>query len=112
MASKLKLNAIIAKIDEFLVQVRISNFCIHLKLVEFSDAKDRQCKITLCNKLIAKGLLKNVAQTQSEELADANALSISIKSVGILVSLCWECQCRTIECVSIVSCGEALSIKI
>ena len=82
MASKLKPNATTAKINEFLTQVRIPNFHIHPKLVEFNDAKDRQHKITLLhNKLIAKGLPKDAAQSQSEELVDANTLSVSIKSL-------------------------------
>ena len=82
MASQLKPNATTAKINEFLMQVRIPNFRIHLRLVEFNDTKDSQCKITLlCNKLIAKGLPKDAAQTQSEELADANTLSVGIKSL-------------------------------
>jgi hypothetical protein len=50
--------------------------------VEFNDAKDQQRKITLfCNKLIAKGLPKDVAQSQSEELIDANTLLVSIISL-------------------------------
>jgi hypothetical protein len=50
--------------------------------VEFNDTKDQQRKITLlCNKLIAKGLLEDVAQTQSKELADADTLSVGIKSL-------------------------------
>jgi hypothetical protein len=48
--------------------------------MEFNDAKDQQCKITLlCNKLIAEGLPKDAAQAQSEELADADTLSVGIK---------------------------------
>ena len=71
-----------AKINEFLAQVRIPNFRIHPKLVEFNDAKDQQRKITLLrNKLIAKGLPKDAAQSQSEELVDANTLSVGIKSL-------------------------------
>jgi hypothetical protein len=82
MASKLKPNATTAEINEFLAQVCISNFRIHPRLVEFNNTKDRQCKITfLCNKLIAKSLPEDVAQTQSEELADANTLSVGIKSL-------------------------------
>jgi hypothetical protein len=82
MASKLKPNATTAKINEFLAQLRIPNFCIHPRLVEFNNAKDRQRKITLLrNKLIAKGLPENAAQTQSEELADANTLSVGVKSL-------------------------------
>jgi hypothetical protein len=62
MASLLKPNATTAKINEFLAQVRIPNFQVHPKLVEFNDAKDKQRKITLLhNKLIAKGLSKDVA---------------------------------------------------
>jgi hypothetical protein len=50
--------------------------------VEFNDANDRQRKITLlCNKLISKGLPKDAAQAQSEELANANTLSVGIKSL-------------------------------
>jgi len=82
MASKLKPNATTANINEFLVQVRIPNFRIHLRLVEFNDSKDRQRKITLLrNKLIAEGLPEDAAQTQSKELADADTLSVSIKSL-------------------------------
>jgi hypothetical protein len=82
MALKLKPNDSTATINEFLAQVHISNFHIHLKLVEFNNAKDRQRKITLLyNKLIAKGLPKDAAQSQSEELADANTLSVSIRSL-------------------------------
>jgi hypothetical protein len=82
MASKLKPNATTAEINEFLAQVCIPNFCIHLRLVEFNDTKDRQRKITLlCNKLIAEGFPEDVAQTQSEELADADTLSVGIKSL-------------------------------
>jgi hypothetical protein len=62
MASKLKPNATIAQINEFLAQVRIPNFHIHLKLVEFNNVKDQQRKITLLyNKLIAKGFPKDAA---------------------------------------------------
>jgi hypothetical protein len=82
MALKLKPNDSTATINEFLAQVRIPNFRIHPKLVEFNDAKDRQRKITLLrNKLVAKGLPEDAAQTQSEELADADTLSVSIKSL-------------------------------
>jgi len=35
----------------------------------------------LCNKLIVKGLPKAAAQAQSKELADANTISVSIKSL-------------------------------
>jgi hypothetical protein len=64
MAFKLKPKATTAEINEFLNQVRIPNFCIHLRLVEFNDVKDWQRKITiLCNKLIAKGFPKDAAQT-------------------------------------------------
>jgi hypothetical protein len=80
MASKLKPNATTAEINEFLAQVRIPNFRIHPRLVEFNNTKDRQRKITLlCNKLIAKGLPEDAAQTQSEELANADTLSVGIK---------------------------------
>jgi hypothetical protein len=69
MALKLKPNDSTATINEFLAQVRIPNFRIYLKLVEFNDVKDRQRKITLLyNKLSAKGLPKDAAQSQSEEL--------------------------------------------
>ena len=62
MASPLKPNATTVEINEFLAQVLIPNFQVHLRLVEFNDAKDKQRKITLFyNKLIAKGLLKDVA---------------------------------------------------
>jgi hypothetical protein len=82
MASKLKPNATTTEINEFLARVRIPNFRIHPKLVEFNDAKDRQRKITLLrNKLIGEGLPKDVAQTQSEELVDADTLSVGIKSL-------------------------------
>jgi hypothetical protein len=82
MASKLKPNATTAEINEFLAQVRIPNFRIHPRLVEFNDTKDRQRKITLLrNKLIAEGLPEDAAQTQSEELADADTLSVGIKSL-------------------------------
>jgi hypothetical protein len=82
MASKLKPNATTAEINEFLAQVCIPNFCIHLRLVEFNDAKDQERKTTLLwNKLIAKGLPKDAAQTQSKELADADTLSVGIKSL-------------------------------
>jgi hypothetical protein len=82
MASKLKPNDSTATINEFLAQVRIPNFHIHSKLVEFNDAKDRQRKITLlCNKLISEGLPEDAAQSQSEELADADTLSVGIKSL-------------------------------
>lgn len=82
MASKLKPNATIADINEFLGQVSIPNFRIHPRLVEFNDANDRQRKITiLCNKLIAEGLPEDAAQAQSEELADADTLSVGIKSL-------------------------------
>ena len=82
MALKLKPNDSIATINEFLTQVRISNFHIHLKLVEFNDIKDQQHKITLFyNKLIAKGLSKDVAQSQSKELVDTNTISVSIRSL-------------------------------
>jgi hypothetical protein len=82
MASKLKPNATTANINEFLGQVSIPNFRIHPRLVEFNDANDRQRKITLLrNKLIAKGLPEDAAQTQSEELADADTLSVGIKSL-------------------------------
>jgi hypothetical protein len=50
--------------------------------VEFNDIKDRQRKITLLyNKLIAKGLPKDAAQSQSEELVDANTILVSIRSL-------------------------------
>jgi hypothetical protein len=79
MASKLKPNTTTAEINEFLAQVCIPNFCIHLRLVEFNDAKNQQRKMTLLyNKLIAKGLPKDVAQSQSEELVDANTIPVSI----------------------------------
>jgi hypothetical protein len=79
---KLKPNDSTATINEFLTLVRIPNFCIHLKLVEFNNAKDQQRKITFfCNKLIAKGLLKDAAQSQSEELVDADTLLVGIKSL-------------------------------
>jgi hypothetical protein len=82
MASSLKPNATIAKINEFLAQVCIPNFRVHPRLVEFNDAKDRQRKITqLHNKLIAEGLPKDAAQSQSEELVDADTLSVGIKSL-------------------------------
>ena len=82
MTSKLKPNDSTATINEFLAQVRIPNFRIHPKLVEFNDAKDRQRKITfLRNKLIAEGLPEDAAQSQSEELADADILSVGIKSL-------------------------------
>jgi pyruvate carboxylase len=82
MASKLKPNATIAEINKFLSQLRISNFYVHPRLVEFNDSNDRQRKIILlCNKLIAKGLPKAVAQAQSEELADADTISVGIKSL-------------------------------
>ena len=82
MASKLKPNATTAEINEFLVQVCIPNFRIYPSLVEFNATKDRQRKITLLrNKLIAEGLPEDAAQTQSEELADADTLSDSIKSL-------------------------------
>jgi hypothetical protein len=62
IASPLKPNATTAEINEFLTQVHIPNFRVHLRLVEFNDAKDQQRKITLlCNKLIAKGLPKDAA---------------------------------------------------
>ena len=82
MALKLKPNDSIATINEFLAQVCIPNFHIHPKLVEFNDIKDRQRKITFFhNKLIAKGLPKDIAQSQSEELINTNTLSVSIKSL-------------------------------
>jgi hypothetical protein len=82
MASKLKPNDSTATINEFLTQVRIPNFRIHPKLVEFNDAKDRQRKITLLrNKLIAEGLPEDAAQSQSEELADADTISVGIRSL-------------------------------
>ena len=82
MALKLKPNDSTATINEFLAQVRIPNFRIHPKLVEFNDAKDRQRKITqLRNKLVAEGLPEDAAQTQSEELADADILSVGIRSL-------------------------------
>jgi hypothetical protein len=82
MASKLKPNDSTATINEFLAQVRIPNFRIHPKLVEFNDAKDRQRKITLLrNKLIAEGLPEDAARNQSEELADADTLSVGITSL-------------------------------
>jgi ribosomal protein S1 len=82
MASPLKPNATTAEINEFLAQVRIPNFRVHPKLVEFNDAKDRQRKITLLhNKLIAKGLPEDAAQSQSEELANADTLSVGITSL-------------------------------
>jgi hypothetical protein len=82
MASKLKPNATTAEINEFLAQVCIPNFRIHPRLVEFNNAKDRERKTTLLrNKLIAKGLPEDAAQTQSEELADADTLSVGIKSL-------------------------------
>ena len=82
MTSKLKPNDSTATINEFLAQVRIPNFRIHPRLVEFNNAKDQQRKITLLrNKLIAEGLPEDAAQTQSEELVDANTLSVSIKSL-------------------------------
>jgi hypothetical protein len=92
MTSKLKPNDSTATINEFLAQVRISNFHIHLKLVEFNDAKDRQRKITfLHNKLIAKGLPKDAAQSQSEELVDADVLLVGIelltqKGLGLMLA--------------------------
>ena len=50
--------------------------------MEFNDAKDQQHKITfLYNKLIAKGLPKDAAQSQSEELVDADTISVSIRSL-------------------------------
>ena len=71
-----------AEVNTFLAQVRIPNFCIHPRLVEFNNAKDRQRKITLRrNKLIAEGLPENAAQTQSEELADADTISVGIQSL-------------------------------
>jgi hypothetical protein len=82
MASKLKPNATTANINKFLGQVSIPNFRIYPRLVEFNDANDRQRKITLFrNKLIAEGLPEDAAQTQSEELADADTLSVGIKSL-------------------------------
>jgi hypothetical protein len=82
MASPLKPNATTAEINEFLVQVCIPNFRVHLRLVEFNDAKDKQRKITLLrNKLIAEGLPKDAAQNQSEELANTNTISVSITSL-------------------------------
>jgi hypothetical protein len=82
MASPLKPNATTAEINEFLAQVRIPNFRVHPRLVEFNDAKDRQRKITLLrNKLIAEGLPEDAAQSQSEELADADTLSVGIISL-------------------------------
>jgi hypothetical protein len=41
MAFNLKPNATTAEINEFLAQVRIPNFRIHPRLVEFNDTKDR-----------------------------------------------------------------------
>ena len=80
MALKLKPNATTAQINEFLAQVRILNFRIHPRLVEFNDAKDRQRKVTLYyNKLIAEGRPQDIAQCESEILADADVLSVSIK---------------------------------
>ena len=62
MASKLKPNATIADINEFLVKSVFPTSVFILRLVEFNDANDRQRKITLlCNKLIAKGLPKDAA---------------------------------------------------
>src|SRR5579871_1265731 len=82
MASKLKPNATTTQINEFLAQVRIPKFRIHLRLVEFNNAKDQQRKVTLYyNKLIAKGHLEDVAQCESEAFANANVLSVSIKSL-------------------------------
>jgi pyruvate carboxylase len=82
MASKLKPNATTAQINEFLDQLRIPNFRIHPRLVEFNNSNDRQRKITLlCNKLIVEGLPKAAAQAQSEELADADTISVGIKSL-------------------------------
>ena len=81
MNSQLKLNATTTEINRFLEKVCISNFQIHSKLVEFNDAKDWQCKITLLhNKFVAQDFPENVAQTQSEELTDSDTLSVGIKS--------------------------------
>jgi hypothetical protein len=82
MASTLKPNTTTANINEFLSQVCIPNFYIHSKLVEFNDTNNQQRKIILlCNKLITKRLPKDAAQAQSKELANADTLSVGIKSL-------------------------------
>jgi hypothetical protein len=82
MNSQLRPNATTTEINGFLAKVCISNYQIHPRLVEFNDVKDRQRKITLLyNKFVAQGLPENAAQTQSEELADSDTLSVGIKSL-------------------------------
>jgi hypothetical protein len=81
MASQLKPNSTTTEINRFLAQVKIPNFWIHPKLVEFNDAKNRQMKKTLLyNKHIKEGLPEDAAQTMSEELSDSNTISHGLRT--------------------------------
>jgi len=59
--------------------LRIPGWVVYSKLVEFNNAKDQECKITLLrNKLVEEGLPEDAAINQSKELADADIIQVGI----------------------------------
>jgi len=96
MAVLLKPSSTTSEINWFLNQLSIPNWRVHPRVVEFNNAKDRNKKMTLLhNKLVHEGLPIDAAQSQVNELKEADILSIGIKSLkqsGSVLMLCgdWE----------------------
>ena len=71
-----------AKINAFLEEIDIANWKVHPKLIEFNDAADWQKKIALlCSKGEKAEIEEHVIQNQVDDIANADVLSNSIKSL-------------------------------
>jgi hypothetical protein len=96
MVARLSPNATTTQINKFLAQLRISSWRVHPRIVEFNNALDRNKKITqLYNKLVNEGLPQAAAESQANELKEADVLSVGIKSLaqaGSILMCCgdWE----------------------